>query len=250
MNWNWNWIRISCLLTICLGFSYSLKAQMSDSINYRFSFSSSGSFNETKTSSSNLFDNSIGFDIEKKRIELNTLATWLYGNVDKKLSNNDWNALVNLNLYTNYRPVYFWGLVNYNSSFSLGVNQQYQLGSGIAMKFFQDKDFSFSISDGLIYELSDINTAEGDTLKYNTWRNSLRLKVKYKYKDFASISTTFFHQPSLKYKNDYILISSTTAKFKIWKSLSLTTAAHYNKVSRTEKENFNFTYGLSFEKYF
>lgn len=232
---------------IAINLSFS---QMNDSTHFKIKLSTQGNINHTQTSSSQLFLNGFGFDITQKKLELNSIANWIYGENDKKVSNNDWNALINLNCYTNFRPVYYWGLFSYNSSYSLQVNQQFQTGAGLAVKFFEGKDFSFSISDGILYEWTNITTNEGDIVEYNTWRNSLRLKVKYKYKDLANISTTFFHQPSLQIENDYILISMTSLQIKLWKWISINTQLQYNKVSRTEKENFTFSYGLSFEKSF
>ena len=65
-----------------------------------------------------------------------------------------------------------------------------------------------------------------------------------------TFKTGGFFQPSLKYISDHILTNDTELIYQLWKGLQLNTRFMYNKISRTEKENLIFTYGLKYAIYF
>jgi hypothetical protein len=235
------------ITTVC---SQYAAAQFSDSTHYVAGITANGNFSKTGDGMTSLFNNTVRFGTKFDKFHFNSAATWLYGKNPTKLTNDDWNAIADFNLFSNNPQFYYWGLFNYTSSYSLRVNHQYQTGLGLAYRFFPEQPFNFSISDGILYEFSDINTSDTSRLHYETFRNSLRIRINYKYGDKVKIASVFFHQPSLQYKNDYILSSNTTVQIKIWKWINLSSGFTYNKVSRTNKENMVFTYGLTAERFF
>lgn len=229
---------------------FSLYAQFNDSTHYMTSFSATGNFNKTNDGLTLLYNNRLRFGTQFERFHFNSSASWLYGKTPQKVSNNDWNANADFNLFSKHPQFYYWGLFNFTSSLSLQVNHQFQTGLGLAYRFFHKKPFNFSISNGIIYELSNINTSATEVLEYRTFRNSLRVRANYNYKDLVKANFTIFHQPSLEYKNDYIVNSNAGIQFKIWKWVNLNTNLTYNKVSRTGKENIIFTYGIVAEGFY
>ncbi|HTO14947.1 MAG TPA: DUF481 domain-containing protein [Edaphocola sp.] len=228
----------------------SALAQFNDSVHYKTSLSLSGNFNKTNDETTMLFNNSANIEIRFERFEFNGNGQWLYGKNQEKLTNNDWKATANFDRISGHKPLIYWGLFNFISSYSLNVNYQYQAGSGLAYKFFNNDVFKFSISDGILYEYSSVNTSNTDKLEYETFRNSLRIKASYNYKKRVSAKFVFFHQPSLTLKNDYIITSNFNLGFKIWKWINFETGLSYNKVSKTQKENFIMTYGIVTNNFF
>ena len=65
-----------------------------------------------------------------------------------------------------------------------------------------------------------------------------------------SIDGIGFIQNSLNYGDDYILKINLNASLRLLKWVSFTTAFSYNKITKTNRENLLFTYGLTFERYF
>src|SRR5690606_31401595 len=145
---------------------------------------------------------------------------------------------------------YYWGLVNYTSSYSLNIKSQGQAGIGIAYNFLNKPHIWLNISNGLVGESSRIIQGDTATINYQTIRNSLRIQFMYKMGDHFTFRTGNFFQPSLEYFSDHILSSETELTYQLWKGLNLNTKLLYNKISRTEKENLIFTYGLGYQKYF
>lgn len=237
-------------LILGLALPMSLQAQFNDSTHYMTSFSATGNFNQTNDGMTMIYNNRLRFGTKFDRFHFNSAASWLYGKNPQKVSNNDWNANMDFNYFSKHPPFYYWGLFNFTSSLSLRVNHQFQSGLGLAYRFFHDKPFNFSISNGVLYELSNVNTSETEILEYSTFRNSLRIRVNYDYKNLFKANLVFFHQPSLNYRNDYIISSNAGIQFKIWKWINLNTNLTYNKVSRTNKENIILTYGIVAEGFY
>lgn len=227
-----------------------IQAQFNDSTHYMAAVTANGNFNQTNDGLTMLYNNSIRFGTKFDRFHFNSSGSWLYGKNPQKVSNNDWNALMDFNLFSNHPPFYYWGLFNFTSSLSLGINHQFQSGLGVAYRFLDKQNFNFSISNGILYELSNVKTADTDELVYQTFRNSLRVRLNYTYKDIVKASGVMFYQPSLNYRKDYIITSNANIQVKIWKWVSLNTTLSYNKVSRTNKENIIFTYGIIAERFF
>jgi hypothetical protein len=227
-----------------------LSAQFSDSVHYYTGFSASGTYNRTNTSNNFLLNNTLKLGARKKNIRYNFLNKWLYGEQDQERTNNDFISTLDVNLYKTLPHFYYWGLFNYVSSFSLKINNQLQTGLGIAYNIIDRETMAFNLSDGIIYEYSDIILTDTSIEKYSTTRNSLRAQFKWNPGPYFSFNAHGFYQPSLQYGNDYIIRSDAAMSVKLKKWLSLSMAFNYNEISRTKKQNVFMTYGLTLERYF
>jgi len=235
------------LIIIALIISFqSAKSQYNDSTFHHVTLSSTGSINKTNDDKAYLLNNSLSWGVKRNDIVLNSSNTWLYGKQNGTLSNNDFSSSLNFNLYKTLPHFYYWGLLNYNTSYSLKVKNQFLGGLGVAYSFLDKDDAYLNISDGVLYDKSSL--VEGEN--YNTYRNSLRLNYYFEFKGLLSISGNHFLQSSFSRKNDYIIRSSTTLGLKLKKWISLTASLNYNKMNVTHSENLNFTYGLILDKYF
>lgn len=229
----------------------SVYGQFSDSLNHRVRLSTSGTFNRTSEGTTYLLNNSANYSVRKKRFVMNANAAWLYGGTLETRTNNDFNSSLDFNLYNKKVPdFYYWGLVNFTSSFSLKISEQVQSGAGLAYRVFNKEGFMFSVSDGLLYERSNIIQPDSVEVGYQTIRNSLRLQLNWKHKELITVTGAGFWQPSLIDRKDHIVTSNLNVGFKIWKWVTLNTALNYNLISRTKKENFILTYGIAFERFF
>jgi hypothetical protein len=237
----------TCILiwVLLAAFLYT-KAQYSDSTHYHLLLSSTGSINKTEESNAYLLNNSLNFGVKKNSIVLNSTSTWLYGKQDKKLSNNDFSTTLNFNLYKTFPHFNYWGLLNYNSSYSLKVNHQLLAGLGMAYSILDKPDAYINLSDGILYDKSNLLAEE----IYHTYRNSFRLQYHFALKDKITLDGSNFLQSSFSRGNDYIIRSTTAVGLKLRKWISLTTTLNYNKMNITASENLNLTYGLTIDKYF
>ncbi len=180
----------------------------------------------------------------------NFVNKWLYGEQDRELTNHDFSSTLDVNLYKTLPHFYYWGLFNYTSSYSLHIRNQLQAGLGIAYNVIDRKTKLLNISDGLIYDYSDIILEDSSSEKYGSIRNSFRLQIKWETGSRFTFSGNGFYQPSLQYHNDYIIKSEVSMTVKLNKWLGFTAAFNYNKMSRTRTENLFASYGLAFERYF
>ncbi|MXV52997.1 DUF481 domain-containing protein [Pedobacter sp. HMF7647] len=225
-------------------------AQFTDSTHYYVNFTLGGNINKTDDADSYLLNNALRFSVKKKRVTLNASNSWLYGNQDSRLTNNDYTATLDFNLYAKNTKLYYWGLGNYTTSYSLKINNQLQTGIGAAYNLVNNDNNYLNISDGILFETSDLFLDDSTRERYTTFRNSLRLSFKWTVKEIIVLSGTGFLQNSLQYKSDYIIKGNTALKIKLRKWLGLTSSLTYNHFARTNKENLLFTYGLTIEKYF
>lgn len=223
--------------------------QYNDSVHHYTSFASSGSVNQTNSTRNYLLNNALKLGIRKKKIALNSTTTWIYGEQQKTLSNNDFNSTLDFNIYTRSK-FFYWGLGNYTASYSLKVNSQYQAGAGVAYYVVDKKIVHLNLSDGILYESSDITLSDSTHDKYNTFRNSFRLILRVNVKDMVTFSTTGFLQNSLQDENDYIVKANVALGFRLRKWLMLNTTYTYNRYNRTARENTLISYGLTIERYF
>jgi hypothetical protein len=240
------------LLVIFLLLILSLHSvsQFNDSIHYYFRFASSGIINKTGTNNLYIANNALTFKTQKKNITFNTLTTWIYGEQQHSLINNDFAAHSDIGLFKGIRKLYYWGLINYDKSYSLKIDYRLQAGAGFAYSFIDSPYLWINISEGILYERGDITDPIIGQDRYQIPRNSLRFLYHWSLKERFIIDGTHFYQPSFKSTNDYIIQSSNNVSIKLKKWLSLTGAFVYNKVSRTKRENFQVSYGLSAETYF
>jgi hypothetical protein len=225
-------------------------SQFNDSTNYYINYTSTGIINKTNEGNSYVLNNSLKFNIYKKSISLNTTNGWIYGNQRGILTNNDFVSIADLNLFKNERHIYYWALGNYEKSYSLKTNYRVQIGGGVGYYVIDRNDFVVQLSDGVLYEKSDLYDTEAGNNDYETVRNSFRLKLRFLINELITIDNTDFVQHSLEDKKDYILKSNTTVSLKLRKWLSFTVALTYNKLSITNRENLNCNFGLTAERYF
>lgn len=225
-------------------------AQNPDSIHHEAAYSGTGSINRANEKVAYLLNNSLRYSLRHKHLRLNFANSWVWGQQDGELRNNDYNATLDVNLYPKSPKYYYWGLGNYTTSFSLKIESQVQAGLGAAYNILKGSKGVLNISDGLLYERSNIFL--NDTLRedYHTIRNSLRLRFKYFYASLLTVEGNGFIQNSLYDGQDYIIRSNLSLGVKIYKFLSFKAALQYDKIQRTGKENLLFTYGIAIEQIF
>lgn len=223
--------------------------QFSDSVHHHFTFGSTGIYNQTKDLRSFVLNNKINFEINQKKMSFNGGGSWIYGEQQKQLSNNDWTATANIDYLKDVRKLYYWGLTNYDKSFSLNINYRFQSGVGVGYTFVKTSHFNLQASDGFLYESGDLTDAVIGKDVYQTLRNSARIKYQWSYKEKFVLSGTNFMQPSL-ISSDYILKLNNQLSVKLYKWLALVASMDYNKITRTNRENLLLTFGITIDEYF
>ncbi len=238
------------LFTICCFLALQCFSQFNDSMDYRFRYLGTGSLNKTKTAKAYLLSNNVSFDISKPKIAWNSGANWVYGQQNQQLSNNDFGIFSNLDFRKKTNAVYYWSLINYQTSYSLKINYKLQGGGGIGYTVIDKPTSQMSLSDGMLYEANNLTDASLGQDVYSTIRNSFRLKYKFAVNDVITLNGTDFVQPSLLSINDYILSFRNDVSFRVKQWLSLSAALNYNRINRTERENLLLTFGISVDNYF
>ncbi len=240
---------ISVLLIVMLC-SLSTFAQFSDSTHYYVKYASTGSINRTNDGNSYLLNNGLAFKVSKKKMVLNADAGYVYGQQDKQLTNNDVTASLNFNLYRDDRRFFYWGLTSYDKSYSLKINNRFQGGGGIAYDIISKPNATLNLSDGILFETSDLYLHDTIPDIYHTFRNSFRVYYKWTIKGILVLEGAQFLQQSLSHGNDIIIKSNNSLSIKLRSWLAITAALSYNKLNRTDRENLLINYGLTIEKYF
>ncbi|MDQ3842935.1 MAG: DUF481 domain-containing protein [Bacteroidota bacterium] len=235
------------IILLCAPLSYG---QFSDSTHYLIYYGTTGVMNKTNTSKSFVITNGARFSIRKQSIALNSSGNCIYGEQQGRRTNNDLTTTLDFNLYKTFKNFYYWGLGNFDKSFSLKVNKRWQAGLGAAYSFIDTEKAFLNLSDGILYESSDVTVHDSTRSRYHTFRNSLRLRYRFVIQQKVVLDGTHFWQPSLQYKDDSIIKSASSLSLMLNRWLNLTTALTYNRVTRTEKENLLLTFGLTVEKYF
>lgn len=225
------------------------QGQFSDSVHHRVQLTSTNSINKTDGGSAHLFNNALRYTLRHRDIQLNFHNNWLYGKQNRALTNNDFSSSLDFNLYKTFPGFYYWGLLNYNTSYSLQVRNQVLAGAGIAYNFYDTDSTYLNISNGLLYDASSLIINENRT-DYQTIRNSLRLSYRFVIKRLVVVSGTNFWQPSLRDSEDFSLRLNNSIGFKLNEWLSITGSLAYNRVNLTGRENLLYTYGLNFDYYF
>ncbi len=239
--------KILILLLLLVSFG---RAQFSDSTRYYLNYSSTGNYNRTKINRSFLINNSLEFKHKSDKIVTNFSVKQLLGQQGEKLVNNDFRTLFDFNHYVFSSDFYYWGLLSYSSIYSLKVNHQLQSGAGLAYNIFNGKILKLNISDGLLYDYSDLQ--QNDTLRdiYQTPRNSLRLQLKLQIKKNFLFQTAWYYQHSLEHRHDYIIKNETDLLIHLIGVLNLNAKLQYSSMSRTGQETLLLTWGLAIHKYF
>src|SRR4051812_3235910 len=193
---------IFCLCTIPF---LTVSAQFNDSINYHLRFAATGSLNRTTDGDAYLVNNGVGFNINKRKATLNTNANWVWGQLNNTLTNNDFIATADMDFLKRISKLYYWGLLNYETSYSLKTRYRFQSGAGIGYRFLDTTNSVFILSDGLLFETVDLTDATFGKEQYQTVRNSLRVKYHFLIGKIITIEGSNFWQPSLLSFKDYIL---------------------------------------------
>src|SRR5690606_30739567 len=137
-------------------------AQFSDSVHYHLLYSATGMLNNTNDGNAYLLTNSLRFNMKHRRVEGSATSSWLYGEQQRQLTNNDFSNAVDFNRYTRLPHAYYWGLGTFEKSHSLKVNNRTQAGLGVAYNIIDRRDsMLLNISNGILYEYSNLNV--GDT---------------------------------------------------------------------------------------
>ena len=242
---------IRILPAILMLISLQANAQFTDSTNYFVRYASTGVVNKTNDRNSFVLNNQLRFSVYKKNVSINTNNSWIYGEQQRSVSNNDFTSTLDFDLYKSRKHIYYWGLLNYEKSLSLKIHNRLQAGLGIGYFLIDQDDFAIQLSDGILYETSELYTQEGLTnADYETFRNSFRLKFRFVFKDVITLDGVDFLQHSLTDRKDYIIRLNTNLSVKLYKWISLTAAVAYNKLNKTARENFLLNYGITLERYF
>jgi hypothetical protein len=226
--------------------SPSAFAQFNDTTHYHVNLNSTGSINRANGSSTYLLNNTVAFGVKTKSLTISASDVYVYGKQNSTLTNNDNAATVFVNLLTKNTHFYYWGLLNYNTSYSLHINNQILGGGGVAYSVVDTKNAYLNFSDGVLYDQSDLLVSD----IYHTWRNSVRVNMHFSFNDVVVFDSSNFLQNSFDNGTDYIIKSTTTATFKLRKWIGLTSGFTYNRMNITHSENFLLTYGLTIDKYF
>ncbi len=242
-------MRIILFITISFLLN-TVQAQFNDSTHYYTNYTSTGTINKTRDASSYILSNALKFSVKKKSAVVNSSSSWLYGYQQHTLTNNDFSSSLDFNLYKTWPHFYYWGLGHFDKSYSLKINNRWQGGLGGAYNIADKPNTSINISEGILYESSDIKLNDSTNAVYKTFRNSLRIRYRLVIRNIIILDGLNLFQNSLSYKSDYIINSTNSLSLKLRKWLSLTTAATYNRIQRTQSENLLITFGLSAEKYF
>lgn len=236
------------LLAFSLAFLYVgvARAQFNDTTHYHINLNSTGSINRANGSNTYLLNNAFGFGVKTRDVTISANDTYVYGKQNSTLTNNDNAATLFVNLYKTFPHFYYWGLVNYNNSYSLHINNQLLAGGGVAYSVLDHKNAYLNFSDGVLYDQSDLLVSE----IYHTWRNSFRINIHFAANDFIVFDSSNFYQSAFNNGGDYIIKSTTTATIKLNKWIGLTSSLAYNRMNITHSENFLLTYGVAIDKYF
>lgn len=239
---------VAIILCLCLCFlGYS---QYSDSVQYHFGFASTGSINKTNDGNAYLLSNSLAFNTRQKEVSMNLNSSWVYGQNNGTLTNNDFFVTADADVSRHLHKIYYWALANYETNYSLKTIYRFQPGAGIGYTFYDSTKARLVVSDGILYETANLIDAVKGRNVYTTFRNSLRVKYHVEINKFIVLDGSNFWQPSLKNFSDYIFKLNNTLSFKLNKLVSLTAAATYNKISATQSENLLLTFGITLDRYF
>jgi len=224
--------------------------QFNDSIHYRVSYAATGTINRATEGRSYVLNNAFNFDVNKKYMSLNNSNSWVYGEANGKKNLNDFSSSLNFDINRAIRTWYFWGLASYTTSYSLRIRGQFQAGGGIGHNTIRKPQAELVISDGILFERSNLYDAADEKKAAVLARNSLRIKYRFVIGKTVVIDGMHFWQPALSDFNDYIVRSTNGLSVNLNKWLSITTSLAYNRFNQTGRENLLINFGLTAQKYF
>lgn len=238
------------LLAIALLMAFICRAQFNDSVHHYINYTATGIINKTNNADSYVLTNALRFNINKKTIRLNSSSSWIYGEQQNQLTNNDFNSTLDFNIFRPGSRFYYWGLAGFDKSYSLKINNRLQAGAGLAYNIIDTTTAFLNLSEGILYENSSLKLNDSTNNYYSLFRNSFRLRYRFVIKDLIIFDGTNFFQNAFGDSNDYLIRANNSVSFKIRKWLNLTAATSYNRNQKTDRETLLITFGLSAEKYF
>lgn len=242
-------MKLFSLLSLFIMTRCTVSAQFNDSTFYHLNYTSTGVLNKTNESRSYLLNNGFRFNVARKDVTMNFNTSWIYGEQIRVLTNNDFSSALDFNLYKTLPHFYYWGLATFDKSYSLKINSRVQAGLGAAYNAIDKKNAFLGISNGVLYEKSDLAQPTGKDV-YQTFRNSFRLRFRWVIRDLLVLDGTNFLQNSLSSNEDYTIKAVDNVSVKLTTWFSLTASFNYNKINRTKRETMLVTYGITLDKYF
>jgi hypothetical protein len=98
----------SFLVVSFIFYSFAVRAQFTDSTRHYIRLSAAGNLNRSNNATAYLLTNGMRYSIKNSRTSFNAGANWLYGEQDHNLTNNDFNATADFNLYHDSSNLYYW----------------------------------------------------------------------------------------------------------------------------------------------
>lgn len=256
-------IKTTTILTLLALLYYTqistAQEEKEDIKHHKVNVAATGSLNKTTSDVINVYNTNIRYGYTIENAEFNASAKWIYGSKTAGLSNNDVILSIDGNrFHKRIKKFNTWVLGSFTSSYSLNIFSQFQAGVGVAYKItFLEKErettektrkhtdaISLRMSNGIIYEQSNVINAESKQELYNVFRNSLRVQLQAQAWDKVELSGTFYWQPVLNNLRDRNIILDIALGFKIANNIKFDTRLGYNYISRTAKENLTLTYGV------
>src|SRR5690349_7866654 len=201
-------VKFVLMVLVCLCFiQIAAYTQFNDTVSHYLSFSGTGNLNRTTPGGTTyLLNNAVKFQIDKKKISLNSMASHIYGKNPTSKTNDDLLAIANLDVLKGVQKFYYWALTGFEKSYSLKVDSRFQGGVGVGYSFVNTDKANLEVSDGFLYETSNLAITDklGRT-SYQTVRNSARLKYRFIIKEIFRFDGLHFYQPSMTDGDDYIL---------------------------------------------
>lgn len=229
----------------------SAKSQFNDSIHNYIQYAATGVINKTENTRSYLISNAFTYNMRRSRNALKFEGSYVYGKQLGIKSNDDFNSLVDFNLFPrDSSKLYYWGLTNYDKSFSLNIIGRLQAGLGVGYIFFKSESRSLSLSNGILYENNKIELDDGTNEKNNLLRNSLRLNYRFVIKDIIVMKGSNLLQNAVGNSDDYIIRLDNSLNLTLSTWLSFRTGFTFNRNNLTGRENMLLTLGLTAEKFF
>jgi len=225
-------------------------SQNVDSVGYKVSLSSTGNFTRSNDLRGYLFNNIAKASRDGKNLFWQGTGGWIYSAQSGVKVNNDFTAVLESDVLKKRQRLYYWGMAAYDKSYSLKIDHRLQLGAGVGYTVVDNNKGTLVLSDGFLYERSELTDPELGYLNYDAWRNSFRVKYRWVPRTALTIGGSAFLQPSLFSWDDTVIKSVTTVSFKVNTWLSLATSCTYNRLTLTGRENLIVTYGVSMEHLF
>jgi len=227
--------------------SFGVFGQGGDSITYKVSLGSTGNFTRSNDQRGYLFNNNAKASRDGKNLFWQASGGWIYSAQSGVKVNNDFTAVLESDVLKKRQRLYYWGMCAYDRSFSLKIDHRLQLGAGVGYTVVDNDKGTLVLSDGFLYERSQLTDPELGFMDYDVWRNSFRVKYRWTPRASLTVDGWAFVQPSLFSWDDTIIKSATTVSYKVNRWLNLTAACTYNRLTLTGRENLIVTYGVTLE---